>query len=64
MNKKSNLSLLCKVKRTTLNEEAIPFQPGMASLFLYHIIFYFRFCLNQFAIWRSRWLRVLPPEMP
>lgn len=33
MNKKSNLSLLCKVKRTTLNEEAIPFQPGMASLF-------------------------------
>ena len=29
-----------------------------------HIIFYFRFCLNQLAIWRSRWLRVLPPEMP
>ena len=29
-----------------------------------HIIFYFKFCLNQLAIWRSRWLRVLPPEMP
>ena len=39
MNKKSNLSLLCKVKRTTLNDEAIPFQPGMASLFIsYHFL--------------------------
>ena len=31
-----------------------PFSAGNGFTFLYHIIFYFKFCLNQLAIWRSR----------
>ena len=60
-----------KEKRRTLQSKKVnnkfrshSLSAGNGFTFLYHIIFYFRFCLNQFAIWRSRWLRVLPPEMP
>ncbi len=58
------MNLTSQSNKDKHEKEAIPLSAGNGFTFLYHIIFYFRFCLNQFAIWRSRWLRVLPPEMP